>query len=60
VVAEHFDEDEALLERISGLGIDLDTVTADLQRVGVIAFADAFDELMVALESKREARRAAG
>ena len=55
-VAETFDEDEALLARIGELGIDLDQVTKQLQIDGVGSFADAFDELMTALEAKRAAR----
>ena len=55
-IAETFDEDEALLARIGELGIDLDQVTTQLQIDGVASFADAFDELIAALESKRVAR----
>ena len=59
-VAASFDVDEAVLRRIGELGIDLDTVTTELQAEGVTAFADAFDELMAALEGKRSARASAG
>jgi len=52
-VAASFDEDEALLARIAGLGIDLDAVTDELQTEGVDAFAGAFDELMETLDHKR-------
>jgi transaldolase len=52
-VAASFDEDEALLEEIAGMGIDLDGVTDELQVEGVAAFADAFDQLIAALEGKR-------
>ena len=55
-IAETFDEDEALLTRLGVLGIDLDQVTAQLQVDGVKSFADAFDDLMAALEAKRAAR----
>ena len=55
-VAETFAEDEALLTRIGELGIDLDQVTTQLQIDGVTSFADAFDELIAALEAKRAAR----
>jgi len=55
-VAETFDEDEALLTQLAGLGIDFDQVTTQLQVDGVRSFADAFDELMAALEAKRAAR----
>ncbi len=55
-VAASFDEDEALLARLGALGIDLDAATTQLQKEGVTAFADAFDQLMTALENKRAAR----
>ncbi len=58
-VAESFDEDEALLTRLAGLGIDLDAITTQLQNEGVTSFAVAFDELMAALEAKRAARAGA-
>jgi len=37
---------------LAPLGIDFDEITAELQRDGVIAFADSFDELLSALEAK--------
>jgi transaldolase len=55
-VAGSFDEDAAVLVRLGELGIDLDAATAELQKEGVTAFADAFDELMAALQAKRAAR----
>lgn len=55
-VAESLDEDAALLARLGELGIDLDGATTELQQEGVVAFADAFDGLMAALETKRGAR----
>jgi len=55
-VAESFDADEAVLERLAALDIDLDAITSDLQTAGVASFADAYDELMAALEAKRAAR----
>jgi len=55
-VAGSFDEDAALLARLGELGIDLDAATAELQDEGVTAFADAFDQLMDALQAKRAAR----
>ncbi|HSL16541.1 MAG TPA: transaldolase [Methylomirabilota bacterium] len=57
-VAASFDEDDALLARLGELGIGLDAVTAELQVEGVQAFADAFDQLMAALERTRQARAA--
>ena len=55
-IAEAFDEDEAVMARLGALGIDLDAVTTQLQVDGVASFADAFDELMAALEAKRATR----
>jgi len=59
-LAGSFAEDEALLGRLPELGIDLDAVTRELQTEGVASFADAFDQLMAALDVKRTARVAAG
>jgi len=59
-VAGSFDDDAAVLERLGELGIDLDAVTSELQSEGVVAFADAFDGLMAALETKRSSRAACG
>ena len=59
-VAASFEEDEALLARLGALGVDLDAITAELQAAGVVAFADAFEELMAALKAKKTARSAAG
>jgi len=55
-VAETFAEDAELLNQLGGLGIDLDEVTTQLQSEGVTSFADAYDELIAALEAKRAAR----
>jgi len=44
------------LERVAGLGIDLDEITAQLQVEGVAAFADSFDQLIAALDKARLAR----
>ena len=46
---------EARLRALAGLGIDLDAVTAELQREGVEKFAAPFDELLATLEGKRRA-----
>jgi transaldolase len=48
-----FDADRAVLDELSQLGIDLDAITAELQTEGVASFAEAFDQLMAALESTR-------
>jgi transaldolase/glucose-6-phosphate isomerase len=43
------------LRQLRALGVDLDAVTAALQRDGVAAFARSYDQLIAALESKRRA-----
>ncbi|MEE4273218.1 MAG: transaldolase [Thermoanaerobaculales bacterium] len=58
-VAASFEDDEALLHRLGELGIDLDAITSELQSAGVVAFADAFEELIAALDAKKAARRSA-
>ncbi len=45
----------AVLDRLPGLGIDLPDVCAELERKGVIQFADAFDRLMGAVAARRRA-----
>jgi len=49
------DEAEQLLAQVAALGIDLDAVCEQLQREGVKQFADAYDNLLVALQRKRDA-----
>lgn len=49
----------AALDRLHGLGIDLDRVTEQLQVEGVAAFARSFDQLMAALERARALRTGA-
>lgn len=41
------------LERLAGLGVDLERVTSELQEAGVEAFAQAFDRLFATLEARR-------
>ena len=53
-VREGLAEADAALARLPSLGIDLNAVTEKLQRDGVAAFAASFDQLMAALEKKRE------
>jgi transaldolase len=48
------DEAREQLRRLAELGIDLDAITQRLQRAGVKAFADSFQELLQAVEAKRE------
>jgi transaldolase / glucose-6-phosphate isomerase len=50
-------------ERVAALGrlgIDLDAITEELQREGVSAFADSFDQLLAAIEGERRRLLAAG
>ena len=53
-VKENLDEAEAALGRLHRLGIDLNAITEKLQQDGVSAFAASFDQLMAALEKKRQ------
>lgn len=53
-------EARTVLARLDVIGIDMDEVTDQLRIDGVNAFAKSFDELMAALEAKRESLRAAG
>ena len=50
---------EQSLARLPQLGIDLKAVTEKLQEDGVASFAASFDQLMAALEKKRQAMTAA-
>jgi transaldolase len=43
------------LDNLAELGIDLDEITEQLQEDGVVAFAKSFDELIAAIEAKRQA-----
>jgi transaldolase len=45
-------EADAALDRAAEAGIDLDTVTAELEREGVQAFCDSYEELLEAIRSK--------
>ena len=57
-VSRSLDEDlesaEAHLERLSAMGLDLASITDDLQEEGVSSFARSFDALMNAIALKRE------
>lgn len=46
------DEAEALLERLSDVGIDYDDVTETLERQGVQAFADSFEKLLNGIRTR--------
>jgi len=60
VLQEGVAEAEGLLSELSKLGINLDDITEQLQRDGVKAFADSFEQLLGALEEKRKAVLAEG
>jgi transaldolase / glucose-6-phosphate isomerase len=53
-VKEGWAEADEALAKLSSLGIDLGTITEKLQVDGVAAFAASFDQLMTALEKKRD------
>jgi transaldolase len=48
------DEARRVFEELAQAGVDYDDVTRTLEREGVEKFAASFDELMLALQSKRE------
>ena len=52
-VRDSLDDAAAALGRLKALGINLDTITEKLQQDGVTAFATSFDQLLGALEKKR-------
>ncbi len=51
---EEVEAAEAHLNRLSSMGLDLDSITDDLQEEGVSAFARSFEALMNAIALKRE------
>ena len=53
-VKENLKEAEDALARLSSLGVDLDAITEKLQQDGVASFAASFDQLMAALDKKRQ------
>jgi len=52
-----WEEADAAWAALAGLGIDLDAVTDELQAAGVAAFAASFDELLGAIEARRQELR---
>ncbi len=52
-VDEGLEEAKQLLTDLKRVGVDLDAVTEQLQKDGVKAFADSFDQLLNALAEKR-------
>jgi len=59
-IEQGVEEAEAHLAQLARLGIDLDSITEELQQEGVQAFADSFDQLLATLETKRRALLAEG
>jgi transaldolase/glucose-6-phosphate isomerase len=53
-VRENLDEAAAALGRLRAVGIDLNVIAEKLQQDGVASFAASFDQLMAALEKKRQ------
>ena len=53
-VKEGLAEAEDALARLSSAGVDLGAITEKLQQDGVASFAASFDQLMAALEKKRQ------
>ena len=52
------EEAQSQLQELAKLGIDLQAITAQLQKDGVAAFASAFQSLMSSIEEKRNELRA--
>jgi transaldolase len=50
---EGMGEADALLDRVRGVGINLDGITEQLQIDGVKAFADSYDQTLEAIDSKK-------
>ena len=59
-VTQGVEEARATMTRLTGLGIDMDRVTDDLLAEGITKFVKPFDDLLAALEAKRESLAAAG
>lgn len=57
-LAEGMERADEVMEGLAGVGIDLDAVTQKLQVDGVKSFADAFQDLLLSLETKISSRRA--
>lgn len=53
-IEEDLDRARAILEELSEWDLDLDQITRELQEEGVEKFANPFDELLEAIESKRQ------
>jgi transaldolase/glucose-6-phosphate isomerase len=59
-VKEGLAEAQAALARLASVGVDLLAITEKLQQDGVASFAKSFDDLMAALEKKRQAMTGSG
>lgn len=51
---EKVDEAKKILDNLAEVGVNLDAITEQLQKDGVKAFIDSFDELIKTLENKRK------
>jgi transaldolase len=49
---EHLEEAERVLERAAAAGVDLEQITAELEREGVKAFCDSYTQLLSCIEQK--------
>ena len=54
-VKEGLEDADRALAQLSSIGVDLNALTEKLQQDGVASFAASFDQLMAALEKKRQA-----
>jgi transaldolase/glucose-6-phosphate isomerase len=57
-LTEGVDDAQSALDRLAGLGVDLDDITAELQDQGVDAFAASYHDLLHALDEKARRLRA--
>jgi len=48
------DEAKRVMEQLNGLGIEVETITQELEREGVIAFADAFTDLLSTIDERKK------
>ena len=53
-IDQNLDSAREVMEDLSGLGIDLEQVTQELEREGVQAFADAFTSLLDSLQNRMQ------
>ena len=53
-LTEGLDDAHRVLDKLSGLGIDVDVLFQQIQDDGVKAFAESFDALIAAIETKRK------